>query len=44
MNTKKKLIVYKRLTENKLKKQAADLDISLQKHISNTLDKQAKVK
>lgn len=44
MTTKNKLIVYKRITENKLKKQAADLDISLSKHISDTLDKQANKK
>ena len=44
MTTKKKLIVYKKNTELELKKQAADLDLSLQKHISNILDKQAKLK
>jgi predicted HicB family RNase H-like nuclease len=41
MSTKKKLIEYKESTEMALKIQAAKNSISLQKHISNTLDKQA---
>lgn len=44
MSTKKKLIEYKESTEMNLKIQAAVKGISLQKHISNTLDKQANKK